>query len=141
MLKERDENVTAEIYLHSQITQGDETETFSKTATGQVDYQADAIRIAYDEDGTIPVKILIKEDKVIIRRGVDHNNFSLMKFILGEKQDCRYVVEGRRMDMASVTNLLKCEKQANGSSKLQLEYDLFNGLYLIGNYAVTLIFT
>lgn len=142
MLKGRDESVTeTKIYLNSSITQDKDTETFTKEATGQINEENGAIRIAYAEDETIPVKVLIKEDKVIIRRGVDSNNFSLMKFTPGEKEECRYVVEGRRMDMISVTNLLECQEQDDGSRKLRLEYDLFNGLYLIGNYAVTLIFT
>lgn len=142
MLKERDENVAeTQIYLNSKITQDKDTETFIKEATGQVNETNDAIRLSYAEDETIPVKVLIKADRVIIRRGVDNNNFSLMKFTPGEKEECHYVVEGRRMDMTSVTNLLELQEQDNGSRKLRLEYDLFNGLYLIGNYAVTLIFT
>ena len=39
--------------------------------------------------------------------------------------------------MTSVTNLLEYQSQDDGSRKLRVEYDLFNGLYLIGNYAVT----
>ena len=43
------------------------------------------------------------------------------------------------MDLTSVTNLLKVTKNGN-EHKVSVEYDLFSGLYLIGNYAVTLIF-
>ena len=121
------------IDLTSRITQDDETETFSR--------HGDVTRISYAEEGDIPVKMLLKENELLIRRGVDSNNYSLMKFIPGEKGNCRYVVEGRRMDMTSVTNLLEYQSQDDGSRKLRVEYDLFNGLYLIGNYAVTLIFT
>ena len=98
-------------------------------------------RISYDEDEAISVKMLRKEDELIIRRGADKNNYSFMKFVPGEKESCRYVVEGRQMDMVSVTNLLEYVTQEDGSRKLRVEYDLFNGLYLIGNYTVTLIFT
>ncbi|MCB4716787.1 DUF1934 domain-containing protein, partial [Limosilactobacillus fermentum] len=45
------------------------------------------------------------------------------------------------MDMVSVTNLLEYVTQEDGSRKLRVEYDLFKGLYLIGNYTVMLIFT
>ena len=129
------------VNLTSKITQDDETETFTKVASGQLEENNGVIRVSYKEEGTIPVKMLLKEDELIIKRGVDNNNYSLMKFVPGEKVNCRYVVEGRRMDMTSVTNLLEYQSQDDGSRKLRVEYDLFNGLYLIGNYAVTLIFT
>ena len=128
------------IDLTSIITQDDETETFTRHAQGQLTEEGDVTRISYAEEGNIPVKMLLKENELLIRRGVDSNNYSLMKFIPGEKGNCRYVVEGRRMDMTSVTNLLEYTED-EGSHKLRVEYDLFNGLYLIGNYAVTLIFT
>ena len=129
------------VNLTSKITQDDETETFTKVASGQLEENNGVIRVSYKEEGTIPVKMLLKKDELIIKRGVDNNNYSLMKFVPGEKVNCRYVVEGRQMDMTSVTNLLEYQSQDDGSRKLRVEYDLFNGLYLIGNYAVTLIFT
>ena len=129
------------VNLTSKITQDDETETFTKVASGQLEENNGVIRVSYKEEGTITVKMLLKEDELIIKRGVDNNNYSLMKFVPGEKVNCRYVVEGRQMDMTSVTNLLEYQSQDDGSRKLRVEYDLFNGLYLIGNYAVTLIFT
>lgn len=128
------------IDLTSRITQDDETETFSRHAQGQLTEEGDVTRISYAEEGDIPVKMLLKENELLIRRGVDSNNYSMMKFVPGEKESCRYVVEGRQMDMVSVTNLLEYTED-EGSHKLRVEYDLFNGLYLIGNYAVTLIFT
>ena len=141
MFNERDEDMAAiTVNLTSKITQDNETETFTKVASGQLEENNGVIRISYKEEGTIPVKMLLKKDELIIKRGVDNNNYSLMKFVPGEKVNCRYVVEGRQMDMTSVTNLLEYKEQAS-SHQLRLEYDLFNGLYLIGNYAVTLIFT
>ncbi len=128
------------IDLTSRITQDDETETFSRHAQGQLTEDGDVTRISYAEEGDIPVKMLLKENELLIRRGVDSNNYSMMKFVPGEKESCRYVVEGRQIDMVSVTNLLEYTED-EGSHKLRVEYDLFNGLYLIGNYAVTLIFT
>jgi uncharacterized beta-barrel protein YwiB (DUF1934 family) len=141
VLNGRDESVTdITINLTSKITQDNDTETFTRTAPGNMTEDGDIIRISYAEEGAIPVKVLLKDDKLLIRRGVDHNNYSFMKFVPGEKESCRYVVEGRQMDMVSVTNLLEYTED-EGSHKLRVEYDLFNGLYLIGNYAVTLIFT
>ena len=129
------------VNLTSKITQGDETETFTRTSAGELKQDGEITRVSYAEENAIPVKMLIKEDELLIRRGGDKNNYSFMKFIPGEKAHCRYVVEGRQMDMDSVANLLEYETLEDGSRKLRVEYDLFNGLYLIGNYAVTLIFT
>lgn len=125
----------------STIVQGKDQETFHKEAEGEYKVSGEKIRISYLEDKTIPVKILLKEDELIIRRGVDHQNYSLLRFVPGEKKSCRYIVAGRQMDLLSVTNLLVLSDEEDGSRKLQVEYDLFSGLYLIGNYTVTLIFT
>lgn len=129
------------IKLTSKITQDNDTETFNREAHGTMNEKDGITRIAYAEENEIPVKMLLKDAELLIRRGVDENNYSFMKFVPGEKENCRYVVEGRQMDMVSVTNLLEYTTKENGSRQLRVEYDLFNGLYLIGNYAVTLIFT
>lgn len=129
------------INLTSKITQDNETETFNKKGVGEIKFDNEITRISYLENNEIPVKMLLKDNELIIRRGVDSNNYSLMRFVPGEKQACRYVAVGRQMDLTSVTNLLEYEDQKDGSQKLHVEYDLFSGLYLIGNYTVTLIFT
>lgn len=128
-----------EIHLTSKITQEDETATFEKTMPGEFSEKDGIMRLSYLEDGQIPIKIMIKNNEMIMRRGVDSRNHSLMRFTPGEKEDCHYLVEGRQMDLTSVTNLLKVTKNGN-ENKVSVEYDLFSGLYLIGNYAVTLIF-
>lgn len=127
--------------LTSIITQNKETETFHQHACGEFKEGADVIRVSYRENQTIPVNLLLKENELILRRGVDHANYSLLRFVPGEKAPCRYLVSGRQMDLTSVTNYLAYSDLPDGSSKLRLEYDLFSGLYLVGNYAVTLIFT
>ncbi|MDE6491662.1 DUF1934 domain-containing protein [Lactobacillus intestinalis] len=128
-----------EIHLTSKITQEDETATFEKTMPGEFSEKDGIMRLSYLEDGQIPIKIMIKNNEMIMRRGVDSRNHSLMRFTPGEKEDCHYLVEGRQMDLTSVTNLLKVTKNGD-EHKVSVEYDLFSGLYLIGNYAVTLIF-
>lgn len=129
------------IDLTSTITQDKETETFKKHMTGEFKKDEENIRISYLEDGVIPVKMLLKDNELILRRGVDRQNYSLMRFMPGEKKACKYVVTNRQMDLTSVTNLLEFQEENDGSAKLHVEYDLFSGLYLIGNYTVTLIFT
>ncbi len=128
-----------EIHLTSKITQEDEMATFEKTMPGEFSEKDGIMRLSYLEDGQIPIKIMIKNNEMIMRRGVDSRNHSLMRFTPGEKEDCHYLVEGRQMDLTSVTNLLKVTKNGD-EHKVSVEYDLFSGLYLIGNYAVTLIF-
>lgn len=128
------------IDLTSTIRQEQDTETFHKIASGSLEKDEGVMRIQYLEDDAIPVKMLLREKELIIRRGVDQGDYSLMKFNPGEKGKCKYVVSGRQMDLISVTNLLKVEENSD-SIKVQVEYDLFSGLYLVGNYTVTLIFT
>lgn len=130
-----------QIKFTSTITQDAEKETFEKEMPGEIKNDTNTIRISYLEDGEIPVKMLLKDKELIMRRGVDKFNYSLMRFVPGEKQACRYLVEGRQMDLISVTNVLNFSTEKDGKRKLHVEYDLFSGLYLIGNYTVTLIFT
>ena len=125
----------------SKIIQGKESETFKKKADGELIESAGNTRVSYLEDDKIPVKILIKEDNVIIRRGTDRNNYSQLHFVVGEHKDCRYVAQGYQMDLQSTTEFIKFFPKNDGSSELQIEYSLYSGLYLVGNYAVTLIFT
>ena len=130
-----------QITLTSTIIQEDEQESFDKEMPGEIIEENGIIRISYLEDEEIPVKMLLKNNELLIRRGVDKLNYSFMRLVPGEKEDCRYLVQGRQMDLISVTNLLNFSTENDGKRKLHVEYDLFSGLYLIGNYTVTLIFT
>lgn len=127
------------IDLTSTIKQENDEETFHQQIPGELEKENETIRISYEEEENISVKMLLKDNELIIRRGTDANNHSLMRFKPGEKMSCRYLVEGRQMDLISVTNLLEFEEN-DGYQQLHVEYDLFSGLYLVGNYAVTLIF-
>ena len=125
----------------SRITQGKESETFTKKCQGELIESGETTRVSYLEDDQVPVKILIRENNVIIRRGSDQNNYSQLHFIVGERKDCRYVAQGYQMDLQSTTEFIKFFAKNNNSHELQIEYNLYSGLYLIGNYTVTLIFT
>lgn len=131
-----------DLKFKSTITQEQDSESFQKIAKAQVEELKDGWRLKYLEDNQIPVKILLKKKKqtLIINRGVVPSNYSLIKLELGEKRGCKYVVNNRQMDLISETKFLKVTKYG-GRTKVQVEYDLFSGLYLIGNYAVTLIFS
>ena len=125
----------------SRIIQGKESETFKKQAQGNLTDSEGAVRVSYLEDNQIPVKILIRENNVIIRRGTDKNNYSQLHFIVGERMNCRYIAQGYQMDLQSTTKFIKFFHKNDGSRELQIEYNLYSGLYLIGNYTITLIFT
>lgn len=126
------------IDLTSKITQGEKTETISQQAEGELREDGAVKRIFYEAE-KVPVKMLVKEQELLIRRGTDHSNFSQMHFILGEKGQCKYVVEGRQLDLLSETKRLELKENAAGQ-QLEVEYDLFSGVDLIGSYAVSLIF-
>lgn len=122
------------------MTQAGETATTHVQGTGYWEQSGSELRIAYLEAGETPVKLLLTAEKLIIRRGVDHQNFSLLRLNLHSQEACQYRVQGREMALTSQTHQLAFEVKA-GKQQLQVEYDLFSGLYLIGNYAITLIFT
>lgn len=126
------------IDLTSKITQGEQTETIRQRAEGELREDGAVKRIFYEAE-KVPVKMLVKEQELLIRRGTDHSNFSQMHFILGEKGQCKYVVEGRQLDLLSETKRLELKENAAGQ-QLEVEYDLFSGVDLIGSYAVSLIF-
>lgn len=126
------------IDLMSKITQGEQTETIHQQAEGELREDGAVKRIFYEAE-KVPVKMLVKEQELLIRRGTDHSNFSQMHFILGEKGQCKYVVEGRQLDLLSETKRLELKENAAGQ-QLEVEYDLFSGVDLIGRYAVSLIF-
>ena len=126
------------IDLTSKITQGEQTETIRQQVEGELREDGAVKRIFYEAE-KVPVKMLVKEQELLIRRGTDHSNFSQMHFILGEKGQCKYVVEGRQLDLLSETKRLELKENAAGQ-QLEVEYDLFSGVDLIGSYAVSLIF-
>ncbi|MGO2722917.1 MAG: DUF1934 family protein [Lactobacillus sp.] len=126
--------------LTSIMTQAGETATSHVQGTGHWEQRESELRIAYLEADEIPVKMLLTAEKLIIRRGVDHQNYSLLRLNLHGQEACQYRVQGREMALTSQTHQLTFEVKA-GKQQLQVEYDLFSGLYLIGNYAITLIFT
>jgi uncharacterized beta-barrel protein YwiB (DUF1934 family) len=128
------------VELRSRITQDGDSEDFHKVSVGQLKQDGHTTRVSYLEDNAIPVQLLIKEREMILRRGNDHDNFSLMHFELGQKRACKYVVSGRQMDLTAETKFFEFSQQG-AQQKVRVEYDLFSGLYLVGNYAVTLIFT
>ncbi|BDR60980.1 DUF1934 domain-containing protein [Lactobacillus xylocopicola] len=125
----------------SQITQENESATFQKTGIGELNQAAGVTRVAYLEEGRVPVKVLIRQDDVIIRRGSDNTDYSQLHFKRGEQKACRYVAQGYQMDLKSQTKVIEFFTKNDGTQQLQIEYDLFSGLYLVGNYVVTLIFT
>lgn len=69
------------IDLTSTITQEKDSETFHKNMDGEIKKDDKTIRVSYLEDGKIPVKMLLKDNELILRRGVDHQNYSLMRFV------------------------------------------------------------
>ena len=78
------------INLTSKITQADQTETIRQEADGELREDGAIKRIFYETEN-VPVKMLVKEQELLIRRGSDRANFSQMHFILGEKGQCKYL--------------------------------------------------
>lgn len=125
----------------STIRQAEETETFTHQANGQLTQQNGITRVTYQEDATTVVKLVIKADDVIIKRSQDEQNYSLLHFNSYETKACKMIAAGYQTDLTSKTKLLKFFTKNAATKELQIEYDLFSGLYLIGNYTVTLLFS
>lgn len=133
------------VKLTSTITQEDQTETFSKVGIGTIEKVGnDSWRVKYDEEnkgGSVPVMLMIKPRELIMQRGkIEDNNYNMMKFEPGEKKNCRIIASSRVMDLTSITQKLDFSGENNKNMQLKVEYELFSGLYLIGNYAIKIDF-
>ena len=136
------EKVKVEII--SKITQEDQSETIKRHGSGTMDESHGSWRFQYDEEnktGNVPVKIMIKPDEMVMQRGsVEANDYTMMKFAPGEKKNCRIIAASKIMDLTSLTKKLEFSDENNDNMQLTVEYDLFSGLYLIGNYAIKINF-
>lgn len=133
------------VKLTSTITQEDQSETFSKEGLGTIEkVNNDSWRVKYDEQnkhGSVPVMLMIKPRELIMQRGkIEDNNYNMMKFEPGEKKNCRIIAASRVMDLTSITQKLDFSGKINENMQLKVEYELFSGLYLVGNYAIKIDF-
>ncbi|MBP2057318.1 uncharacterized beta-barrel protein YwiB (DUF1934 family) [Lactobacillus colini] len=133
------------VKLTSTITQEDQTETFSKVGLGTIEKLANnSWRVKYNEEnktGPVPVMLMIKPHELIMQRGkIEDNNYNMMKFEPGEKKNCRIIASSKVMDLTSMTKKLDFSGEINENMQLKVEYELFSGLYLIGNYAIEIDF-
>ena len=129
------------VLFTSKITQGNDSEVFEKKFDAKLDIKGSQIRLHYFEDEKTPVKMLIQNKEVIIFRGDKKDSYSVIHLILNEEGKCKYVVQGHKMDLTSKTKKLYLDMKDKIIKQLNVEYQLFNGLYLVGNYTVKLIFT
>lgn len=132
------------VEITSKITQEDQSETIKRYGQGEMEQIEGGWRFQYDEEnktGNVPVKILLKNGEMVMQRGsVEANDYTMMKFAVGEKKNCRIIAASRIMDLTSLTKKLDFSDKNNNILKLTVEYDLFSGLYLIGNYAIKINF-
>ena len=133
------------VKLTSTITQEDRSETFSKVGIGTIEkISKDSWRVKYEEEnkeGNVPVMLLIKPHELVMQRGrIEDNDYNMMKFEPGEKKNCRIIASSRVMDLTSITQKLDFSGENDENMQLKVEYELFSGLYLIGNYAIKIDF-
>ena len=128
-----------EIKITSEIHQEDDAAVFERDGLGTIERIGDDWRIKYDEknkEGDVEVKLLIKPNELVMQRGDAKGDHTLMKFETGEKRKCKVVASGKQMNLESLTNKLNFSEISPGKMQLKVEYDLFSGLYLVGNYAI-----
>lgn len=121
--------------FYSKIEQAGETSSFHKQATGHVEQSGLITRICYDEDGLIPVKMLLKADQLTILRGQQPHDYSLLRLQAGQVLPCSYTASGHTMDLVSQT-----ENLAYTTDQLTASYSLLNGSVLVGRYELKLLF-
>ena len=92
-------------------------------------------RIHYDEDGLIPVKMLLKADRLTILRGQQPHDYSLLRLQAGQQLPCSYTASGHTMDLVSQT-----ERLAFTDGQLTASYSLMSGSVLVGRYELKLLF-
>lgn len=122
------------INFYSKIVQENESEEFSQQVSGEIEQTGAVTRIAYTDDNGAQVKMLLTPVKLIISRRQGTSS-SLLRLAPGEALPCQVSAAGRQMDLSSRTSLLEFT-----DTKLEVEYQLFSGLYLVGNYTVRLLF-
>ena len=128
-----------EIKITSKIHQEDESAVFERDGLGSIEKVGEDWRIKYREknkEGDVEVKLLIKPNELVMQRGDAKGDHTLMKFAPGEKRKCKVVASGKQMNLESLTNKLNFSEISLGKMQLKVEYDLFSGLYLVGNYAI-----
>ena len=128
-----------EIKITSEIHQEDDAAVFVSFCLGTIERIGDDWRIKYDEknkEGDVEAKVLIKPNELVMQRGDAKGDHTLMKFEPGEKRKCKVVASGKQMNLESLTNKLNFSEISPGKMQLKVEYDLFSGLYLVGNYAI-----
>ena len=116
-------NKEVEIKITSEIHQEDDSAVFEREGLGSLERIGNNCR-------------LIKPNELVMQRGDIKGDHTLMKFEPGEKQKCKVMAAGKQMDLVSLTNKLDFSKISPGKMQLKVEYDLFSGLYLVGNYAI-----
>nr|WP_285816501.1 DUF1934 domain-containing protein [Lactobacillus taiwanensis] len=133
-----------EIKITSEIHQEDESAVFERDGLGSIERIGDDWRIKYDEknkEGDVEVKLLVKPHELVMQRGDIKGDHTLMKFEPGEKRKCKVIAAGKQMNLESLTNKLDFSEISPGKMQLKVEYDLFSGLYLVGNYAIKIDIT
>lgn len=128
-----------EIKITSEIHQEDDSAVFEREGLGTLEKIGDDWRIKYDEKNKevdVEVKLLVKPNELVMQRGDIKGDHTLMKFEPGEKKKCKIMAAGKRMNLESLTNKLDFLEISPGKMQLKVEYDLFSGLYLVGNYAI-----
>lgn len=121
--------------FYSKIEQAGETTSYHKQATGRVEQSGLITRIRYDEDGLIPVKMLLKADQLTILRGQQPRDYSLLRLQAGQSLPCSYTASGHKMDLVSQT-----ERLVFAEDRLTASYSLLNGAVLVGRYELKLLF-
>ena len=83
-------NKEVEIKITSEIHQEDDSAVFEREGLGSLEKIGNNWRLKYNEKnkaGDVEVKLLIKTNELVMKRGYIKGDHTLMKFDPGEKQE------------------------------------------------------
>ncbi len=129
-----------QVALTSVIQQEGDVQTLQQAYEGELTVTPQAVKVVYQEAPDCQVKLWVMPKQItLMRQSRDQETF--LRLALGEKKPCHYLVQGHRLEMTSTTQRLTSTQVHAKSRQVKVEYELFSGLYLVGNYRVTLLFT
>lgn len=128
------------VKLETKMIQDGQSDTFSFVENGTLAKGPKGLMLRYRESGQIPVKLVLKEQQVELTRGLAPDNYSKMRFVENERTRSEYVAGGQQMDIDVLTKKISFTEIDANSTQIIVEYDLYSGLYLVGNYIFKLIF-
>lgn len=128
------------IKLETKIVQEHGQENFLFEEDASLTAENNVQVLNYFENEQIPVELRFTDKRVELVRGVRPDNYSQMVFEDGNREKATYVVDQNLMDFEVQTNALTINLIDETTGEIFIDYDLYTGVSLVGNYIFKLQF-